>query len=106
MAELPAYAEMLRIDREDLFAVLTMRFGAVPEPVRARIAVCHDAATLERLILAAANAPSWDQFMGELRAGAAAFRLAGRAPDPAGGTGETSGPADGGRAMRDASKEG
>lgn len=82
MAGSPAHAEMLRIDREDLLTVLTMRFGAVPEPVRTRIAACHDTATLERLILVAANTPGWERFLSELEAGTAAFRLVGEALEP------------------------
>lgn len=69
-------------DREDLLAVLTLRFGAVPEPVQARIATCDDATTLERLILVAANVPDWDAFLCDLSAGPQAFRLVGASYEP------------------------
>jgi len=75
--------DILQIDREDLLAVIAMRFGEVPEAVRARINACNDGATLERWILVAANAPSWEVLIDELMAGQAAFRLVGQRYQPA-----------------------
>jgi len=72
----------LRGDREDLLAVLALRFGAVPESVQAHIAACDDTATLERLILVAANVPDWDSFLRELDAGPQAFKLVGASYEP------------------------
>jgi hypothetical protein len=68
---------MLQIDREDLLAVIAMRFGNVPAAVHMRIASCQDRAALERWILVAANASSWEVLLEELAAGSAAFRLVG-----------------------------
>jgi hypothetical protein len=72
----------LRGDREDLLAVLTLRFGGAPESVKARITACDDAATLERWILVAANVPDWDSFLSELDAGPQAFKLVGARYEP------------------------
>lgn len=72
----------LHSDREDLLAVLTLRFGSVPESVQARIAACDDAATLERWILVAANVPDWVTFLHDLDAGPNAFRLVGASYEP------------------------
>lgn len=72
----------LRGDREDLLAVLTLRFGAVPESVQARITACDDSATLERWILVAANVPDWDSFLSDFDAGPQAFKLVGASYEP------------------------
>lgn len=72
----------LRGDREDLLTVLALRFGAVPESVQALIVACDDAATLERLILVAANVPDWGSFVRELDAGPHAFKLVGASYEP------------------------
>lgn len=69
--------DFLQIDREDLLAVIAMRFGKVPEAVRGRIMACEDGATLERWLLVAANAPNWEIVREELTAGSGAFRLVG-----------------------------
>ncbi len=69
-------------DREDLLAVLMLRFGPVPEAVQERIARCGDAVTLERLILVAANVPDWDSFQCDLDAGPQAFKLVGASYEP------------------------
>lgn len=73
---------MLESDREDLLAVLTLRFGVVPEPVRARIAACNNPATLERWILVAANVPDWGAFLNDLDAGPNAFKMVGASYEP------------------------
>ncbi|MBX6352400.1 MAG: hypothetical protein IRZ10_03625 [Thermoflavifilum sp.] len=54
--------EWLTADKEDLLAVLEMRFGGVPYDVRNSILQIRDPDVLERLILVAANAPDWDAF--------------------------------------------
>lgn len=72
----------LQSDREDLLAVLTLRFGSVPESVQVRIAACDDAATLERWILVAANVPDWASFLSDLDAGPHAFKLVGARYEP------------------------
>ncbi len=72
----------LHSDREDLLAVLTLRFGSVPESVQARIAACENAETLERWILVAANVPDWTTFLNDLDAGPQAFRLVGASYEP------------------------
>lgn len=73
---------LLRGDREDVLAVLTLRFGSVPEPVHARIAACDDPAMLERWILVAANVPTWAAFLSDLDAGPNAFKMVGPAYEP------------------------
>ncbi len=77
-------ADTMAIDRADLLAVLELRFNAVPERIQAQIAGTQDAAVLERLILVAANAESWNVFVEELQAGAAAFRMIGEQFNPLG----------------------
>lgn len=72
----------LQGDREDLLAVLALRFGAVPEAIQAYIAACDNAATLERWILVAANVPDWASFLNDLDAGPQAFRLVGANYEP------------------------
>lgn len=77
-------ADTMAIDRADLLAVLELRFNAVPERIQTQIAGIQDAAVLERLILVAANAESWNVFVEELQAGAAAFRMIGEQFNPLG----------------------
>ena len=83
---------MLRVDREDLFALLAMRYGEVPEDVRQSILQVKKPEVLQRLILAAANAPRWSSFVRELGAGEESFRLVGEDFNPlAGGSGRRDG---------------
>ena len=70
------------VDREDLRAILTMRFGAVPPAVREHIEACHDLETLERLVLVAANVPTWEVFLAELRSASDDFKVVGERFDP------------------------
>ncbi len=72
----------LHSDREDLLAVLTLRFGPVPDAVQERIAACDNPATLERLILVAANVHDWDSFLSDLDAGPQAFKMVGASYEP------------------------
>lgn len=76
----------LQSDREDLLAVLVMRFGDVPNDIQAHIAAVTELDTLERLILVAANAPDWRSFVEELNAGSRAFSLVGQRYDPLAGS--------------------
>ena len=69
--------DFLQIDREDLLAVIAMRFGTVHEAMRERIMACQESATLQRWLLVAANAPRWEVLLEELGAGPQAFRLVG-----------------------------
>lgn len=71
-------------DREDLIAVLQMRFGHVTGNIIEKIYEIDDLNTLQRLILAAANAVSWDVFVEELSAGERSFRLLGENFNPLG----------------------
>lgn len=72
----------LRGDREDLLAVLTLRFGSVPASVQARIAACDTGETLERWILVAANVPDWVSFLNDFNAGPNAFKMVGASYEP------------------------
>lgn len=70
------------VDREDLLAILTIRYGTVPSEVRERIEACRDLDTLERLVLVAANVPTWDVFLAELTAASDEFKVVGARFDP------------------------
>ncbi|WP_442600224.1 hypothetical protein [Neobacillus sp. D3-1R] len=69
-------------DREDLIAVLQMRFGTIPGELVEKIYQISDMNTLQRLILAAANATSWGVFIKELQDGEGSFRLLGEEFNP------------------------
>lgn len=69
-------------DREDLIAVLRMRFGFLPGEIIEKIYDINDYGTLQRLILAAANAANWEIFQKELHAGEESFRLLGEEFNP------------------------
>lgn len=73
---------MLVDDREDLIVVLRMRFGEVSGKLIEKIYGISDMNTLQRLILAAANASCWDVFKEELQAGDDSFRLLGEEFNP------------------------
>lgn len=73
---------MLVEDREDLIAVLQMRFGVLDGAVIEKIYDISDSHTLQRLILAAANAPSYPAFLRELAEGEGAFRMPGGTFNP------------------------
>ena len=70
------------IDRDDLLAILTMRFGIVPSAVREQIEKCQDLETLERLVLVAANVPTWEVFLAELDGKGDDFKVVGARFDP------------------------
>ncbi|MUV36732.1 hypothetical protein JNUCC1_00536 [Lentibacillus sp. JNUCC-1] len=69
-------------DREDLLGVLRMRFGSVPPKVIDHIYELSDLDTLERLILVAANAPSFEIFLEEMNEGSGSFRIVGERFNP------------------------
>ncbi|GLG01164.1 hypothetical protein Alches_12030 [Alicyclobacillus hesperidum subsp. aegles] len=67
----------LETDKEDLLAILRIRFGEVPPNAKAFIMKMSDATSLERLILVASNVPDWKSFLNELQESVNAFRIAG-----------------------------
>ncbi|HEX7057175.1 MAG TPA: hypothetical protein VF260_08280 [Bacilli bacterium] len=80
MDEREQYA--MAIDREDLLAILEMRFGEVPEDVQNEIRAIQKLDALERLILVAANVPRWEVFLSELREGKDQFKIVGEMYNP------------------------
>jgi len=64
-------------DREDLISVLRMRFGDIHPRIIMDIYELNELDTLERLILVAANAPSFAVFLEELAEGTESFRIVG-----------------------------
>lgn len=73
---------MLVQDREDLIAVLRMRFGTIPPKVVESIYKIDQLDTLQSLILAASNVPEWQLFLDELHMNEEAFRLTGERFNP------------------------
>ncbi|ETI68960.1 hypothetical protein [Neobacillus vireti] len=71
-------------DREDLIAVLRMRFGEISGEMIQQIYEIEDMNTLQRLILAAANAANWKVFLEEFQSGEDSFRLLGEEFNPLG----------------------
>lgn len=71
-------------DREDLIAVLRMRFDDVPAEIIEQIYEIDDYHILQRLILAAANAASWKVFLEEMQSGKDSFRILGEGFNPIG----------------------
>jgi hypothetical protein len=69
-------------DREDLIAVLRMRFGEISGAIIQQIYEINDYSTLQALILAAANSPDWNTFLAEFKMGNEAFRLVGESFNP------------------------
>ncbi len=67
-------------DRFDLIALLKMRFGDIPDEVTAAISSIDDFSQIDHLILVAANAVEWDEFLSEIRH--PGFRIVGQAFDP------------------------
>ncbi|MDA8204654.1 MAG: hypothetical protein M0Z36_01195 [Thermaerobacter sp.] len=67
-------------DRADLIALLKMRFGEVPADVMASIAAIEDFSQIDHLIIVAANAAGWDEFLAEVRQ--PGFRIVGQGFDP------------------------
>lgn len=77
-------SENLTIDRDDLLAVLRLRFGTPPDGMRQKIEAIDNMERLGRLILAAANACDLASFQAELDDTGPAFRLVGEAFNPLG----------------------
>jgi hypothetical protein len=71
-------------DREDLIAVLRMRFGEISGEMIQDIYEIDDMNMLQRLILAAANAANWKIFLEEFHSGNDSFRLLGEMFNPLG----------------------
>ena len=69
-------------DREDLIALLQMRFGSIPGGMVQDIYTINDANTLQRLILSAANAANWNVFIDDFHAGRDSFRIIGENFNP------------------------
>ena len=69
-------------DREDLIAVLRMRFGEAPGEIIQQIYEINEMDQLQRLILAAANASSWEVFLEEFQQPEDSFRIVGEQFDP------------------------
>lgn len=74
--------ESLRIDRDDLFALLEMRFGNVHPELKTEIEAIKDGNILQRLILVVANAPDFQSVLRELQNSSGAFRIVGEAFNP------------------------
>ena len=71
-------------DREDLIAVIRIRFGKISGEMIQKIYEINDYNTLQRLIIAAANATSWSVFLEEWKAGENSFRIVGEEFNPLG----------------------
>lgn len=69
-------------DREDLIAVLRMRFGDISTETIEGIYELNELDTLERLILVAANAPTLQIFLEEMEEGDESFRITGERFNP------------------------
>lgn len=74
--------EAVATDMEDLIAVLLLRFGSIPQVVQQQIEAMTDGSTLERLVLVAANVPTFRNFVDELGQGKEAFRMVGEGFNP------------------------
>lgn len=75
-------ANAVDTDKEDLLGLLALRFGDVPDVVEELIRQIEDSSALERLILVAANVPTWTTFMEELKESGTAFRIVGERYHP------------------------
>ena len=69
-------------DREDLIALLQMRFGKLTGEMIEEIYEIDDMNHLQRLILSAANAANWNVFLDEFNAEGNSFRLVGENFNP------------------------
>ena len=69
-------------DREDLIALLKMRFASIPPGVIDAIYQLNSLDALERLILVAANAPNFTVFLEEMEESEGSFRIAGERFNP------------------------
>lgn len=73
---------MLIEDREDLIGILRMRYGSISGELIEKIYNINDNNTIERLILVAANAPTFEIFIEELKEGDGAFKITGERFNP------------------------
>ncbi|GAA0611357.1 hypothetical protein GCM10009001_30750 [Virgibacillus siamensis] len=64
-------------DREDLLAILKMRFGEIPPGIIQAIYDIKEYDAIERLILVASNVPNFEVFIEELEEGSGSFRILG-----------------------------
>ena len=71
-------------DREDLIAVLKMRFGSIAPGIVDKIYELDSLDAIERLILVAANAPDLKTFLTELEAGEDSYKIVGDQFNPLG----------------------
>lgn len=69
-------------DREDLIALLKMRFNSIPTGVIETIYGISSLDRLERLILVAANAPTFKIFLEEMEENKDSFRIMGERFNP------------------------
>lgn len=69
-------------DREDLISILRMRFGDIPAKMIDAIYQLDELDTIDRLILVAANAPSFKVFLEEMGADEDSFRIVGERFNP------------------------
>lgn len=69
-------------DREDLISLLRMRFGEVPTEMVDKIYELNELEALDRLILVAANAPSFKIFQEEMAESDGSFRIVGERFNP------------------------
>ncbi len=76
--------ESLQIDREDLTAIIELRFGEIPQDVQNRIESIKKREILERMIVVAANAASWKLLMEEMFEEQDSFRIVGEQFNPTG----------------------
>ena len=67
-------------DRLDLIALLKMRFGEVPPHILSAIAKLRDFSQVDHLIIVAANAAGWEEFVAEIRE--PGFKIVGQGFDP------------------------
>jgi hypothetical protein len=73
----------IQTDREDLHAILELRFGEIPKFVRDRIESIDNRQTLERMIVVAANATAFETVIEELFQERDSFRIVGEQFNPA-----------------------
>lgn len=76
--------QFLAGDREDIFAILKMRFNEVSAEIVQAIEEIQDLNTLQRLILVACNASHLDVFLEEMREGNQAYKITGERFNPLG----------------------
>ncbi|MNN79787.1 hypothetical protein D3C76_1713290 [compost metagenome] len=76
--------QFLSGDREDIFAILRMRFNEVSTDIIQAIEAIQDLNTLQRLILVACNAPHLDVFLEEMHEGNQAYKVTGERFNPLG----------------------